>query len=364
MHDDEYNKKDTKQGVINIQCVQLPPQQNIYAFCDVDDTLIDTNGNLNMALIAVLKLHHISQIVLITSYSLYWNTAKNTPKNALRSDVVRRLKRFGLDVVAVVVSASAYHQEINTLGGYYQEHIEPVEKRCRQLWLDKNEPPEIESVLSGKKEQIDAELQLINTRIKEELSQIKGGKQHLLEFSLKFVPDGAKCIVYDDKPEVNEAVKYLAKQATITDRQLTLEAYCVAFKFYPEPMLKYQEKILQLQDIAYKQSDMQLNQFISKPIARAFIILLDGSKEQILSQLTHLQTHISGMQNQQLMQDISIIIIHENDNVIVNSVKKISNDCKLTFMKKESSDLLTRLDAFANLAHKIEQSYLAKQPLH
>jgi len=110
-----------------------------YLLLDIDDTLLKKNsGKYNMALINAIKGYVAknpkTRIILVTAYKLeetYGPRTHNTQRTRLQ--VLQSLKRQGIEVHAVVTSASAIFEK-DYLGQYYDSTVLPLEEKNVALY--------------------------------------------------------------------------------------------------------------------------------------------------------------------------------------------------------------------------------------
>ena len=328
----------------------------VVVFCDVDDTLINAKGDINLSLVDVLRNSPINQLWLLTSYCLHWNALSNTTKNALRIDVIRRLKRYGLDVDFIVTSATPYHP-LEESKYYYHNVLEPIERRCREEWLKNQQREKIEQILAQYLNVSQTELNLIKERIVTESQEYKGGKQHIMEYSLNFVPKNFGVVFFDDKLEVNKTTELVANGDICKARNIHLLSHPVHFKYLDEGSLVYEESLAKVGDLEEGSLQLRLK-------ARKVIVTILFIEESLL--------FINGRLNQALVpvcrQCIGIVLITNKLHFNEEAFSQMLTDNQITLcctkiFNFEQENLLGYLDLFAETAGKYEQKYNF-DPLH
>lgn len=315
-------------------------------FLDVDDTIINCNKELNLPLLYALKAQQIFAVWLVTSYSLKWNTAANTSKNTLRLDIIRRLQRYGITSEEVIISASPYQETQAKVGDYYRNNIQAIERRCRIMYLNNQQETAIDSYVKSQ-DLLTKELALINERIKTEYPDIKNGKQHLIEFGLKYINPQTSVVFFDDKLEVNNMVKHLNKN--------NLKACNVNFKYGEEPPVKYGAAL---------GSDKLVKHLATRPIVTAIIIHLGTYN---INTINDLITEINLEKYHELK---AIMILGDealNQNKQVENFQERLKDkiqekirIETSWIKKSNNiedEKLHFLESFAYLAGKLEKVF-------
>ena len=353
--------------------------RDLYVFVDVDDTIIKGAGDLNLSLIDVIRCTpNIRKLWLLTSYSLHWNTLNNTSKNALRVDVIRRLERYGLEPEFVITSASPYTSLDKFT--YFNEVVAPIEKKCREEWLKFPQREKIVTLLSQHQNTIDEEIALINECIVEE-KDIKGGKQHILEFSVSTCPPNCGVVFFDDKPEVIKVTKNISTQYQyVAQNNIILKEHLVNFKYLDEGRAPYEESMQIASGCSSSLTPSSSSHAfaLSSSLEELDCALLPYRSSKVIVTLIFIEEHLLFDKDRSLnpiisslcRQSIGIFIMTSN---VYNEQEKSTISMRLsayqiTLLDIQRFDLnhlnpLTSIEFFAHHAGVMEKRYTS-DPLH
>ncbi|MCE3237379.1 MAG: hypothetical protein K0R24_360 [Gammaproteobacteria bacterium] len=213
---------------------------------DVDNTIVNSQGELNLALLQALRHHPADALFLVTSYSLHYNALHTVRHNSSRMDMVRRLARYGVWVDGVITSNTPYIETVNDpLGTYYAETVLPCERQIKKNRLRYPDAPD-HALRHPHQQVIAEEVASIECHIQSEPKEesLRQGKFHLLQHVLSRLPRHSQILVYDDKLEVINVVKHLIeKSSVIVEKELTLFYKRVDYRFYPGSMADYQKSL-------------------------------------------------------------------------------------------------------------------------
>ena len=227
---------------------------------DVDNTLTNSNADLNISLLKVLEKYGLKRVILFTSYDLQYGLVGRIKSYATRYDIIRRLQRYGFQIDATIISCSPYKEDI--LGDYYHSVIYPLEKAGIDCFLNHEGSITLPQILkvAEQPEQLAAdELKLIQKSISQPLHGIvpwqennyKNGKlsllTHIIHHTTKIKQTTQQLysfIVFDDKPEVVNVVTRAASEK-LYGNKVQLAVIPVNFSLVKQDTSDYYEQKLQ-----------------------------------------------------------------------------------------------------------------------
>lgn len=211
---------------------------------DVNKTLVDETGKLNLSLILALKAQKIERILLLTEYCLQYNLRDSLRNNALHLDILRRLRRYGINVIGIITSgSSSYKTENNKVGHYYNETLQVIEHAARVKLFDRQDYDQAISEIEVQYQPfMEDELSTINKNVAiAEVLGVKQGKEHLLRYIITLLPNESEVVIYDDKAEVAQVADRLQKETPIKERNINLKCLIVDFSCdTKESSIKYE----------------------------------------------------------------------------------------------------------------------------
>lgn len=206
------------------------------ALLDVDGTLIGTRGadrDSNQSLINALRESGITRVILFTT-SGSDGIRDQAVQKATRMHAIELLKEAGIEVMAAVVTFSADFENDQPLGSYYQNEYSLLEnetiehsKEDLEIFQQKTAESKLFKTIQEKET---ASNRTLHDKRKYQDKEYEGGKEVMLRHVLNRLPNDAHVVVFDDKPEVANVIREVAKEKEVNDRGIHLNVVEVNMK--------------------------------------------------------------------------------------------------------------------------------------